>query len=129
MPVRTSGPLYVTPRSRRDKQFVLLLSNLSGGVAEVQLLVYAAPFNGLDSSNWTNIVNRTLDVGNGTIIPVTVPLRKEYAYYHFFIDDSILFPCFHTTLYLFRRRCHNTGNLPLIKGNEWEIVPNLPPLP
>ncbi len=130
MPVRTSGPLYVGPHMRQDYRFGLLLSNLSGGLAQVQIVVYGAPFVGADDpSNWSIIVNRTVDVDNGTVVPITVPVSREYAYYHIFVEDTLFQPCFHATLYLFHRYWHSRRSSLLIKGNEWEIVPNLPPQP
>lgn len=130
MPVRTSGPLYVGPHMRSDHRFGLLLSNLSGGIAQVQIVVYGAPLVGAnDPSSWSIIVNRSVEVETGTVVPITVPLSREYAYYQFFIKDEIFQPCFHVTLYLFHRHWHSRRNTLLIKGNEWEIVPNLPPQP
>ncbi len=130
MAVRTSGPLYVSPRLRRQRRFGLLLSNLSGGLAQVQILVYGASFAGSDDpADWTNIVNRTVDVNNGTVTPITIPLSREYAYYQFFVSDTTAQPSFHITLYIVHRHWHSRRNSLLIKANEWEIVPQLPPLP
>lgn len=126
MTIRTSGPLHIGPRLlKRGNRFGLLLSNLSGGIAQVQVQVHAAPFTGFDTpSTWSLIVDRSLDVENGSVITLQFPLDDGYAYYHFFVEDDIFQPCFHTTLYLFGPWKNTLHTLPLVKANEWEIIPS-----
>lgn len=121
--LRISGPLFVRSRQKDKLRFSLLLSNLSVTSVLVGVKVYAAAFSGPDTAvTWVKIVDEEFLQVTGETKTLAIRVDKRFEYYRFHVENSLPNLCFHTALYLLAGRHKPRRAIPLVVGNEWEIL-------
>jgi hypothetical protein len=121
----TTGPLYIEPKYRDcEESFLLLISNMSGLSASVNIEVYAAAFTAANTpETWIPILTQTVTVPDDTVFNRIMGVQN-YPYWIFTVE-SLVTPI-HPSLYLLKSLTNAVQDFPLVPTGDW-VLDILPP--
>lgn len=117
MATLTTGPLYIEPKYRDNyENFLLLLSNLTGVSADVDITVLAAAFTAPNTpETWIPILNTTVTIPDDTVANRLIEIQN-YPYWQFIIDaEGDVLP----SLYLLKTLTDAVQDFPLVPTGDW----------